>query len=277
MYGVRDVDADFYAWGLEYPQSALIDANPTTLISRCLPSAGAAESVTGTVTTLYAAATATGDKSGRDTSNYITLEDALACARVNRGVTTINVAAFTSTSASGFPKVLDGRGFTRRMTLEGGNTARINLNATFALDLVNWRNQLLIKDMLILDRTRVRDSQVLITGSNMRAGPANHNTAGAALIVDGARVTYDGASAKAINVTPASTATRTGVEVAGGGHLAFVNPAAGTVVAPPTDAILFGPASGAVYVNESSGVATWCASTHVQGGGLVFAWNGVNP
>lgn len=281
MYGVAGLTADFANYALEYAQSALIDSNPTTTLDRCLPMAGAPESVTGSVTTLYAAATATGNKSGRDTANYITLEDAEACARVNKGVTTLNVSAFTSTGSTGFPKTLDGRGFTRRMTLEGGGTARMNLNATVALDLLNWSSELTLQNFLVLQRTRVKDGRVLIDDSSLVQGTTGHNTEGAALVVDNANVVVSGTST--INVGATSTADKIGVSVEGGGSVRFTDAAAGTIVSYTTaDAIHFGEGGGEVYVSAPSWTATWAREGNLTrgtggSGGVVFCTDGRNP
>ena len=278
VYGIKEIDAAFYGYSLEYVQSALLAGSGGFGIVRCLPGKGAPESVTGSVATLYVGNTAIGDKSGLDASNRMLLADALECARIVKSVTTIDVSAMTLTSGTG--ATIDGSGFTRRLAIEGGTTGRFNNSTGVAATVKNWSARLRIAGMAVLDRMFYTDSQVELDDNPiMRMGP--DATAGAALVCDNSRVEVSGASV--INVSSSTAATKIGLSVKGNSEVSLNNAAAGTVAGfTAGNAIHFDEGSGTVRVSLTTATAAWAAAASVVrntggGAGVVIAPNGVNP
>jgi hypothetical protein len=279
LYGIKEIDAGFYGYELDLVQSALIDSSSGNFdIVRCLPAEGTPESVTGSVTTLYVDNTASGDKSGRDTSNYMLLADAIECARICKGVTTIDVSSMTLTSATG--ATLDGRGFTRRLAIEGGTTGRFNNSSGIAATVKNWRARLRIAGMAVLDRMFYVDSHVELDDNPiMRMGP--DSTTGAAIDADNSRIQINGTSV--LSLSASSAATKIGLSVKGNSEVSFNNAAAGTIASYTAgNAIHFDEGGGIVRVSLTTATATWAAAANVArntggGGGMVMAPDGLNP
>jgi hypothetical protein len=278
VYGIREIDSAFYNYALDFVQSSLIDSSATNDLVRCLPYAGTPESVTGSVTTLYVDNTASGDKSGRDASNYMLLADAIECARICKGVTTIDVSSMTLTSATG--ATLDGRGFTRRLAIEGGTTGRFNNSSGIAATVKNWRARLRIAGMAVLDRMFYVDSHVELDDNPiMRMG--SDATTGAAIDADNSRIQINGTSV--LSLSASSAATKIGLSVKGNSEVSFNNAAAGTIASYTAgNAIHFDEGGGIVRVSLTTATATWAAAASVArntggGAGMIMAPNGLNP
>lgn len=279
IYGVREIRSDFYNYGVKFAQAALIDSSSSADLSVCLPQYGDPESVTGSTTTLYVGNTATGNKSGRDVSNLITFSDALNCARICKGVVTLNVAAMTSTSASSVLGI-DGRNFTRRITIDGGTTGRFPNFSGSAVLIINWLAELTIKNMLSIDRTSIIDSKVVFFDCPLIRMGADATT-GAALTADNSNVDIGGTTV--INNSSSSAATKIGISIQGDSEVSVSNAAAGTITAcSAANYINFDYGSGILRVSLTTATATWAGAASITrntggGGGMVLAPNGLNP
>lgn len=282
IHGIRTIDSDFYNYALEYPQAALVDSSAQADLTRCLPYAGQPESVIGSVPTLFVGNTASGNKSGRDGSNLLLIDDAMACARVCSGVTTIDISARTGTGNPATSTVLDGRGFTRRLTISGGTTGRFNFSTgdNVAVQARNWTPQLSFSGLAALDRVIVTDANVEINNCPIVRTGAN-NDARPAVFADRASIEVNGTTV--INVSNSTATTKIGVSLQGNSAISFNNAEAGTIASYTAgNAIHFNEGSGTVRVSLTTVTATWAAAADVVrntggGAGMVLAPNGLNP
>lgn len=281
-WGVRGIDSAVYSYALEYPQSGLIAASvgdPDLL--RCLPRIGVAESIGGPLSTLYAGNTATGDKSGRNSSNLIALADALSVARVCSGVAVINVSAMTATSSPSSSAVFDGTGTSRQVTIDGGATGRINASSADSIALrVSNCPKLTIQNMAVLERVSQVNSRVIYadcpiirTGSNASAD--------AALTISGGGASIAGTTA--INVSTSTAAVKKAVAIERQGAASFDAAASGTLAGfTAGHAITFRGGGGIATVSVAAGTAAWAGSANITrdasgGAGVVIAGGAVNP
>jgi hypothetical protein len=280
VFGINDIDSDFYKYVIEYGNSSLIGASGN--ISRCLPSVGSRpEVLTTSRTTLYCGNTQSGDKSGSSAGNLMLLSDAIECARICKGIVTIDVSAMTSTSATG--ATLDGWGYTRRVTIEGGTTGRFNISGQYAATIQNWATKLTIQNMAVLDRLNIKDCADVDLNNDplIRMGPSGDTTVGGAVWADNSKVEVNGTSV--INVSASSAATKTGISLQANSQVSFNNAAAGTIVSfTAGHAIEFNEGSGIVRISLTTATATWGAAASVTrnangGAGMVMAPNGLNP
>lgn len=282
VHGIRTIESDFYNYALEYPQKSLVDDTATGDLTRCLPYAGQPESITSSVTTLFVGNAASGNKSGRDSNNLMLIDDAIACARVCSGVTTVDISARNGTSNPTTPIVLDGRGFTRRLTLNGGTTGRFNFSTgnNVAIIVQDWTPQLSFSELAALDRVIITDSNVELNNCPIVRTGAN-NDSNPAVFVDRSSIEVNGTTI--IDVSNSTAATKIGVSLQGNSTISFNNAAAGTIASYTVgNAIHFNEGSGTVRVSLTTATAVWAAAANVVrntggGAGIVLAPNGLNP
>jgi hypothetical protein len=274
IFGIKGIDSDFYNYRLEDCQSTL----QTSGLLRCLPNNGQPETIVGNVATLYAGNAASGDKSGSSAANLMLLTDALNCARVVKSVTTIDVSHMTATSATGV--TIDGHGYSRRLTIDGGAAGRFNASAGTAAIVQRWKSKLTIQNMAVMDRTYFYDADAVLNNCPiLRMG--SDATAGAALVLDRSNVEVTGTSV--VDVSASTAATKIGARLQGNSQLSFNNAGANTVKSfTAGHAIEFGEGSGILRVSITTATATWAAAASVfrdtdGGAGMVMAPNGLNP
>lgn len=270
LYNIGSIDAYFNNWALYYA-----DEQPT--IARCLPTAGNVNSVTSGITTLYCAHAVTGDGSGRDASNYATLEEAIAAWRICSDITTIDVSGMSGTG-NGAARVLDGGNIDRPLTLSAGGTGRFNQSTTSAgaLFLRDFRN-LTLDGFPVIERTEIQSSNVKIKDTSLRLG--SDSTDGTALLIDASNVTISGTSA--ISGSLSSATTKKGIGIIRGSTVTFQDPSASTLVNWTTGYnIEFSDGGGTVYISGSTGLATWANPTAVTrsataSSSIISATNGI--
>jgi hypothetical protein len=276
VFGIRTIDSGFYNYAVEFTQRALVDSDPASDLTRCLPAAGTTEGVVGSVTTLFVGNTAMGDKSGRTAGNRMLFTDAMRCARVCSGVTTIDVSAMTSAGNPAFGLVADGAGFTRRFTISGGAAGRFNYGTSdnVALYARNWQRTLTVSGMAVLERTLAEGASInLLDCPIIRTG--GNSDARAAIVATRASVNVSGTSV--INVSNSTATTKIGVGLDSDSSVSFNSAAAGTIAGYTAgNAIHFNNGSGIVRVSLTTATATWAAAANVArnaggGGGMVFA------
>lgn len=282
VWGARGLDSAVYSYALEYPQAGLVAASagdPDLL--RCLPKIGAAESIGGPVSTLFVGNTATGDKSGRDASNRIALQDAFDVARVCRAITTLDVSAMTATAAPASSVLCDLTGTTRQITIEGGTTGRINASSGDSIALrVNNAPGLKIRQMAVLERaiqtgsrTMIEDCPILRSGANASAD--------AALTVIGGGASIMGTTV--INVSSSTAATKKAVALERNATVSFDAAASGTLASfTAGHAITFRNGGGMALVSVPVATAAWAGSAAVTrdasgAAGVVIAGGVVDP
>lgn len=282
LFGISDFDSDFNEYELQYTQRALTDGSSVNYdVTNYLPTYGISESLITSVNTLYAGHAKTGTGSGRTSSDLCTLGQAISMARVCRNIDIIDISSMTSTSLK-FGETLDGSGITRKLTLDGGGTARLLNDATsnFALYLTSWNSQLVLDDLLTLERTSITDSCVVLNDiPTIRTGA--NNLVVPALNLDNSSVELNGTSV--INVSNSTAATKMAVGVYGNSELSVNNAAAGTLASYTAGyAINFFEGSGTVRISTTTATATWGAAAAVNrstggGAGMILATNGLNP
>lgn len=282
VWGARGLDSAVYSYALEYPQAGLVAASagdPDLL--RCLPKIGAAESIGGHVSTLFVGNTATGDKSGRDASNRIALQDAFDVARVCRAITTLDVSAMTATAAPASSVLCDLTGTTRQITIDGGTTGRINASSGDSIALrVNNAPGLKIRQLAVLERaiqtgsrTMIEDCPILRSGANASAD--------AALTVIGGGASIMGTTV--INVSSSTAATKKAVALERNATVSFDAAASGTLASfTAGHAITFRNGGGMALVSVPVATAAWAGSAAVTrdasgAAGVVIAGGVVNP
>lgn len=281
LWGISDFDSDFSEYELQYAQKALTDTNPLNFdLTSYLPTYGIPESILSSLTTIFAGHAKTGKGDGRSISDLCTLEQAISIARVCENIDTINISSMTSTSL-GYGKALNGVGITRKITIDGGSVARINNDSVsnFSLYLENW-NFLELKNLLVLERVSIRDSNVILnnialirTGANNLVVPAV-NAINSKLEINGTSV---------INTSTSTSATKMGIGIYNNSHVSFNNSSAGTIASYTNGyAINFFEGSGIARISTTTATATWAGNANVNratngGAGVVIATNGLNP
>jgi len=230
------------------------------------------DTITAATTTLYVDDNASGDGSGRDTSNYAILSEALKVASVVSSVTTIDVSAQTFRA----PHTIDGKNIRKNLLIDGGGTGRFDASGGTALTITNWSTELTIHDMLVVDRTFIKNSKVNFDDCPIIRMDSS-NTAGAALNLENSNVQVSGTSK--LNLSASSATAKIGVDLQDNSQITFNNAAANTISSYSTNrAIDFSDGSGIVRVSEDTTTATWAvAVTYNSGGegGCVIAPNGI--
>ncbi len=278
---IDNIDSDFHNFEV-YNSNLTGEVTTEPDYSKLLPYSGKSESINCGVTTLWVSNTKSGNASGRNSSNYMLLEDAVKVARVCKDVSIINVSGYTGTSSPSIALQLDGDGITRGITISGDTTGRFNYSSAtsnIAAYLKNWKN-LSVTGMSVLDRLVIQNSSVVFDNCPIiRTG--SNNTPLPAVITEDSFVSFIGTSR--IDVANSTAATKICLSVSNGSEISFDNPDGLTLRNfTPGNSIHFNIGSGLIRVGTTSVIATWAASGNITrntGGnaGFVFCTNGINP
>lgn len=178
------------------------------------------------VTTLYVDDTASGIGSGRDTSNYFgSIADALAIAKVVKTITTINISAITGTPAAA--RILDGFNLSRRISIVGGGTGRLNSVSGVSAYIFNFNNEIVFEDIDVIEFISIKDSKVSLKNIPVIRMDIS-STEGAAIVSDNSNVQILGTTS--INLTASSALTKIGAKITGGSTLFFSGNAADVII-----------------------------------------------
>jgi hypothetical protein len=234
VFNIKGIKSGFYNYSLTNVQAAITDNTAATMLG-CLPSAGDFAGIKGGVATLYVSNAASGDKSGRDTSNYIgSMATALEIAKRATGVATINIAAVTTAT----DVFLNCYGLNQDITIAGGASTAIaqSATATNALRIRNCFPKMIVSGVNSVGRVKVEQSNVKFLNTNINV---TGSSADAGFLVVNSRLELD--------TCPMDLSTKTAE------YRGFAIYGASTVVATSSDVTNFG-AGLAVEIKKGGGM-----------------------